>query len=224
VVTAIQLISPRVVVGRASDKLPDVAGHLVRVGTHHLVVLGDRNGELVGIVRLADIAWRANASSRILADLVSSAQPVTVPPGESAATVCALFVQHHLGEVAVVGEDGRYLGLITNESALEWSCAELKRTQNHLRLETEALQLAQATMQVAATEREQYLVNLSHILRSPLNPMLLIATSRADSPDLPDDVRRDFHTIAQNAALEAKVIEDLIDGARPARSRPPAAS
>jgi signal transduction histidine kinase len=221
VVSAHQLVSPRVVVGRASDKLPDVAGHLARIGTHHLAVVNDTTGGFLGVIRLTDVAWRANASTRLLADLVSSVQPVVVAPGESAAAVCALFVQHRLGEAAVVDEIGRFLGLITNESVLEWNCAELKRTQNLLRLEGEALQLAQANVKVAAVEREHYLANLSHLLRAPLNPMMLIATSRADSSDLPEDIRRDFRTIAQNAAQEARLIDDLIDAARAFRRRPP---
>jgi signal transduction histidine kinase len=220
-VTALQLISPRVVAGRASDKLPDVAGHLARIGTHHLVVLNETTGGFLGVVRLTDIAWRANASTRVLADLVSSVQPIIVGPGESAAAVCALFVQHRLGEAAVVDANGRYLGLITNESVLEWNCAELKRTQNLLRLEEETLQSVQAGIKVAAAEREQYLASLSHILRSPLNPVMLIATSRAESRDLPEDIRRDFRTIAQNIAQETKAIDDLIDAARRSRTRPP---
>jgi signal transduction histidine kinase len=214
VVTAIQLISPRVVVGRASDKLPDVAGHLARIGTHHLAVINEITGGFMGVVRLTDVAWRANASTRLLADLVSSVQPLVVAPTEPAAAVCALFLQHRLGEAAVVTPDGVYLGLITHESVLEWNCAELKRTQNLLRLEGEAFMVAQRKIQAAAADREQLLASLSHSLRSPLNPVMLIATARAGNSQLSEEIRKDFQTIAQNAALEAKLIDDLIDAAR----------
>ncbi len=219
---ALELISSLVVVGRANDRLPDVAGHLARIGTHHLVVLHETTGRFIGVVRLADVAWRANASTRILGDLVSSVRPITVRAEESAAGVSELFLQHRLGEAAVVAEDGGYLGLITAESVLAWNCAELRRMQNMLRLEEESLQVIKATMQALAEDKERYLGNLSHTLRSPLNPVLLIASARANNAQLPEDIRRDFQTIATNAAAEARIIEDLIDGARPSRQKPPA--
>jgi CBS domain-containing protein len=219
--TALELISTQVVVGRASDRLPDVAGHLARLGTHHLAVLHESTGQFIGVVRLADVAWRANANTRILGDLVSSVRPVTVRADESAAAVSELFEAHRLGEVAVVATDGAYLGLITSESVLEWNCAELRRTQNLLRLEEESLGAIKANLQAVAAEKEEYLIQLSHKLRSPLNPVLLIASARAGNEQLPEDIRRDFRTIAANAAAEAKAIEELIDGARPSRQTPP---
>lgn len=222
--TALQLICPRVVVGRANDKLPDVAAALAKVNTHHLVVLTETTDELLGVIRLADVAWRANASARILGDLISAIRPVVILPNESATAVSVLFVQHRLGEAAVVDTDGRYLGLITGESMLAWNYGELQRTRNLLRLEEEALRTAQSRMQGTSAEREQYLAQLSHKLRSPLNPVLLIASSRAMRADLPEDVRRDFGTIAQNAAQEARLIDELIDGARASRQPPPPAT
>jgi signal transduction histidine kinase len=218
--TALELISTRVVVGRANDRLPDVAGHLARVGTHHLVVLHETTGHFIGVVRLADVAWRANASTRILGDLVSSVRPITVRPEESADAVSELFQKHQLGETAVVAEDGGYLGLITSESVLGWNYKELQRIQNLLRLEEESLGLIKANLQAVAAEKERYLATLSHHLRSPLNPVLLIASARANNDQLPEEIRRDFRTIAANAAAGAKAIEDLVDRARLSRNWP----
>lgn len=219
--TALELVASRVVVGRATDRLPDVAADIARTGTHHLVVLHEKTGRLLGIVKLADIAWRANPGTRILADLVPPIRPLTVQPGESAAAVSELFQRHRLGEVPVVAADGSYLGLITSESVLEWNLAELQRTRNLLRLEEESAQLARARLEAVASEKDRFLTNLSHTLRAPLNPVLLIATARANSEQLPEELRRDFDTIATNAALEAKFINDLIDAARSAPPSPP---
>jgi CBS domain-containing protein len=223
-VTARKLISSQVVVGRANDRLPDVAGQLARLGTHHLVVVHETTGKFIGIIRLADVAWRANASTRILGDLVSAVRPVLVQPNESAAAVSETFLQHRLGEAVVLAEDGCFLGLITAESVLAWNCDELKRTQNLLRLEEDTSQVVRTNLQTLLAEKERYLASLSHSLRSPLNPMMLVASARAESAELPEDVRHDFRTIANNAALEARLIDELIDGARSSRTRPPLAS
>jgi signal transduction histidine kinase len=183
-------------------------------------VLHETTGHFIGVVRLADVAWRANASTRILGDLVSSVRPITVRPEESAEAVSELFQKHQLGETAVVAEDGGYLGLITSESVLEWNYKELRRTQNLLRLEEESLGVIKANLQALTAEKEKYLAKLSHDLRSPLNPVLLIASARANSEKLPEDIRKDFRTIAVNAAAGAKAIEELIDGARTSRQKP----
>lgn len=220
--TALELISHHVVVGRANERLPDVAAQLARLGTHYLVVLHEATGQFIGLVRLADVAWRANAGTRILGDLVSSVRPVTVHPGESATAVSGLFQLHRLGEIAVIAEDGNYVGLITIESVLAWNCAELRRIQNLLRLEEESLEVIRASLQAATTEKEKYLTKLSHTLRSPLSPVMLLASARAANDKLPEDIRKDFRTIAASAAAEAKMIDELIDAARQSRqSNPP---
>jgi len=68
----------------------------------------------------------------------------------------------------------------------------------------------------AAAERtvqakDNFITALSHELRAPLNPVLLVASERAGNPELPDQLRVDFNNIARNVKLEARLIEDLLD-------------
>jgi CheY-like chemotaxis protein len=56
-------------------------------------------------------------------------------------------------------------------------------------------------------------------LRTPLNPVLLLATEAAANLQLAPEVREDFETIAKNVALEARLIDDLLDLTRIVRGK-----
>lgn len=96
--------------------------------------------------------------------------------------------------------DGRLLGMvgvvqdITDRKQAE---IELKRARD------EALAASQA--------KDEFLAALSHELRTPLNPVLLLASSAAGNLELPPAIRADFNLIHKNIALEARLIDDLLD-------------
>jgi PAS domain S-box-containing protein len=73
------------------------------------------------------------------------------------------------------------------------------------------LRAAREAAERANHSKDDFLAALSHELRTPLNPVLLIASEAAGNADLPTEVRNDFATIARNAALEAQLIDDLLD-------------
>ncbi|MFT3781240.1 MAG: ATP-binding protein [Nibricoccus sp.] len=70
---------------------------------------------------------------------------------------------------------------------------------------------ARDTAQRASQAKDEFLAALSHELRTPLNPALLLATDAASDASLPERVRSDFEQIARNVALEAQLIDDLLD-------------
>ncbi|RYD69065.1 MAG: response regulator, partial [Verrucomicrobiaceae bacterium] len=53
----------------------------------------------------------------------------------------------------------------------------------------------------------------------PLNPVLLLASEHELAPDLPEQVRADFAAIRKNIALEARLIDDLLDLTRISRGK-----
>jgi CheY-like chemotaxis protein len=48
-------------------------------------------------------------------------------------------------------------------------------------------------------------------LRTPLSPVLLVASEAAEDPQLPDEIRAQFTAIRNNVELEARLIDDLLD-------------
>ena len=105
------------------------------------------------------------------------------------------------------------------ELRVEERTAELVRLNADLREHESALRASEAQAKAASRAKDDFLAALSHELRTPLNPVLLLATEAAGNPQLPAEVRADFEAIAENVALEARLIDDLLDLTRIARGK-----
>jgi CheY-like chemotaxis protein len=70
-------------------------------------------------------------------------------------------------------------------------------------------------------DKDEFLVGLTHDLRTPLNVALLIASDGAANVALSAEVRADFDAIRKNIDLEAELIDDLIAYSRAARGQLP---
>ncbi len=104
--------------------------------------------------------------------------------------------------------DGRvreWVGAVTDTEARMRAEEQLKSARDH------AL--------AANRAKDEFLATLSHELRTPLNPVLLASSEAARDPALPDAVRADFRMIADNVALQARLIDDLLDLSRITRGK-----
>ena len=69
-------------------------------------------------------------------------------------------------------------------------------------------------VQSASAAKDRFLAMLSHELRTPLNPVLMAAGELYDDPALPPAMRDTLRMMQRNIALEARLIDDLLDFSR----------
>ena len=77
----------------------------------------------------------------------------------------------------------------------------------------EALETARDAAEAANRAKDNVLAILSHELRTPLTPTLLAASALLEIP-LDPEARRHVEAIRRNVTLEARLVDDLLDGAR----------
>ncbi len=85
----------------------------------------------------------------------------------------------------------------------------------------EKLRAARDTAEAASRAKDHFVAALSHELRTPLTPVLLSAAALREDERLPLDVRTQMAMMERNIALEARLIDDLLDLTRITRGKLP---
>lgn len=81
------------------------------------------------------------------------------------------------------------------------------------------LEAARQAAETANAAKDEMLAVLSHELRNPLTPVLMLASVLEQRSDLPGDLRESLSIIRRNAELEARLIGDLLDVTRIRRGK-----
>jgi PAS domain S-box-containing protein len=124
---------------------------------------------------------------------------------------------------AVVGTFGTYFRSCRRPSAVELEMVAFLAKTAALAIERAAseseLRAARDDALAASRAKDEFLATLSHELRTPLNPVLLLASEAAANLNLSEEVRADFEVISRSVALEARLIDDLLDLTRIAHDK-----
>lgn len=83
----------------------------------------------------------------------------------------------------------------------------------------EALRASEERARAASAAKDDFLAQLSHELRTPLTPVLMTAAELSEDARLPADAREQLAMIERNVALEARLIDDLLDLTRITRGK-----
>jgi len=75
----------------------------------------------------------------------------------------------------------------------------------------QALRDAKAAAESANRSKDRFLAALSHELRTPLTPVLVTAATLREDERLPPDMREQLVMMERHIALEARLIDDLLD-------------
>jgi len=81
------------------------------------------------------------------------------------------------------------------------------------------LKVAQNEAERASSLKDQFLATLSHELRTPLTPVLMTAAALSQDESLPVSVRQQLSMMERNIALEARLIDDMLDLTRITRGK-----
>ncbi|HEV2453611.1 MAG TPA: PAS domain-containing sensor histidine kinase [Verrucomicrobiae bacterium] len=95
-------------------------------------------------------------------------------------------------------------GKIVGASKIARDISDKKRAEQAV---SELLEREQA----ASRMKDNFLAMLSHELRSPLSPVLLIASDCAENPEVPAELRKQFQAIVDHVETELRLLEDLTD-------------
>jgi PAS domain S-box-containing protein len=83
----------------------------------------------------------------------------------------------------------------------------------------EELRAAKEEAELASQAKDNFLASLSHELRTPLNPVLMTAASLCEDESLTPHIREQLAMIERNVALEARLIDDMLDITRISRGK-----
>ena len=75
----------------------------------------------------------------------------------------------------------------------------------------EKLRDAKEAAEAALRTKDNFVAALSHELRTPLTPVLLCTAALREDERLPEDIRGQMAMMERNIALEARLIDDLLD-------------
>ena len=185
----------------------DLSGRFLMVNDRFCEIAGHDREALLAL-RMHDITHEEDSRRNHLMDSKAGR--------DSASFVIEKRYVRSTGESVWVREN--VVPLRDRDGMIESTLAVTQDIPDRKRAELE-LENARDAAERANRAKDEFLAALSHELRRSLSPVLFLATDSANNPDLPEDVRDTFETIAKSVSLEARLIDDLLDVTRITRGK-----
>jgi signal transduction histidine kinase len=208
------------------DRLTRLAVRLLRVPVALISLVDEQRQFFKSHAGLAE-PWATRRqtplSHSFCQHVVTSGQPLIVedarnhPLVRNNLAVADLQVVAYAG-VPLVSPEGHVLGSFCaiDTQPRAWKVEEVDALKDlaALAMSEIGLKRARDAAEAASKAKDRFLAVLSHELRTPVSPALLIATSMAADPSLPTETREDARTIQRNIAQQTRLIDDLLDVTR----------
>jgi two-component system CheB/CheR fusion protein len=200
----------RAVVDGSSDAIfvKDADGRYVMMNAAGAAIVGRKVEDVVG--RDDAAIFDADTAARVMA-----ADRQILRTGESTTVEHAYTPLAGGGELTLQTSKAPYrddAGNVVGVIGVARDVTRRKRAED-------ALKLAKEQAESANRSKDQFLAVLSHELRSPLSPVLALASAGESDPSAPPALREDLSMIRRNVELEVRLIDDLLDLTRIARGK-----
>jgi two-component system CheB/CheR fusion protein len=103
--------------------------------------------------------------------------------------------------------------------ALRAEITQRKQAEEALKAAKDSAEQSKAAADQANRAKDHFLAVLSHELRTPLTPVVMGVSMLQDRSDLAPAARETLEMIGRNVQMEARLIDDLLDVSRIARSK-----
>jgi PAS domain S-box-containing protein len=113
-------------------------------------------------------------------------------------------------EFRLRGQDGRYRWFIARARSIRDSENRIVKWFG-TNTDIDELKRARDTAERASRAKDDFLAALSHELRTPLTPVLLTVSELREDMNLSAEIREQLGMMERNIALEARLIDDLLD-------------
>lgn len=100
------------------------------------------------------------------------------------------------------------------EAALRASESQVRALLAEAEAAKASAEAAKDRAESATRAKDEFLAQLSHELRTPLSPALLLSRELAEDESLPKQARSSLEIIARGIALQARLIDDMLDVSR----------
>lgn len=127
---------------------------------------------------------------------------------------------HYEVEFRLRGAGGNYRWFLVRAEAMRDNSGRVEKWFG-TNTDVDDLKAAQTEAERASRAKDSFLAVLSHELRTPLTPVLMTASALQQDERLPADVRGQLGMMERNIALEARLIDDLLDLTRITRGKLP---